>query len=225
MIGWIVRNFAYVDEQSDQPVLDATPPWVKIENLAAGKTLELAWWDDHRGCLMPGQRPTTTNGTFNVQAPATETGGYFGKSIAFLIQPTGYTPEKQFAPLPNEMIGQIVIENPLTIHEETPGVYTDTLKTFAFQGKVEQAIDLDECYFRWDFGDGSQYTIPNPWTDPPVKGNAAVSGGTGRAPKHEYTGVRGWNNAYEVKVDVYADPQGEQRISGDVIHVRADKNL
>jgi len=104
-VGWIARNFPHnytVPEKDNIPTPDANPLWVEIKGLASGTTLELVWFDDHKGKIIGG-RTTTTNGHFNVQVPNTETypSTGFGKSIAFLIQPVGFTPNKDFAALPN----------------------------------------------------------------------------------------------------------------------------
>ena len=224
-VGWIVHNFSHnyaVPEMDDIPT-PVTPPWVEISGLASGTTLELVWFDDHKGKIIGG-RTTTTNGHFNVQAPNTETypSTGFGKSIAFLIQPIGFTPNKDFAALPStsematvnttDMIAQIVIE---PLHHDTiwvdehPTVDWDVDSGPPYNGNLiftawtKPRTDvwpaMGNFYFAWDFGDGAT-------------GGGQGANGVGHRYGSERSGKR-------VKVTLEVRDHNNQRISGDVMYV------
>lgn len=195
------------------------PPWVKITGLDFGVELELAWWDDHRGCFV-GDRVVSTNGEFNVQAPGTEPDGKFGRSIAFLIQPKGYTPQRYFEPLPNELIGLIDVQAPVEWHEETPKVRVNTAYTYVARAKVANAEKSypEDYYFRWRFEDpnaaGGEETFPSPWENPPLPGASGW-----HQIDYLYESENNLGKWRKVQVDVYEDPEGNSRVTGDIIHV------
>jgi hypothetical protein len=201
-VGWIVRNYAqnYGVPECEDPIGPAQPPWVEISNLASGLALELAWFDDQRGCLI-GDRTISTTGQFNVPASSTEPGG-FGKSIAFLIQPLGFTGSQDFEPLPNEKIGQIVIsprdwQHCYEWHDERPEVVKNALLTFTAWTKPQITNPIG-YNFRWHFAD------------------TGATQDNGPSVSHTFTQPSGADGR-KVTVEIF-DPQGK-RISGDIIYV------
>ena len=133
-VGWIVRNFNYAGLPlwQDQPNLTATRPYMHISGLDGG-THELVWYDDHKGQLLAG-RQSFTGSSYVAEVPATDA-GQFGKSIAFLIQPVGYTPEKSYAALPNTLIGQIDVSPTESWHAEVMTVRVNTPLMFTARTK------------------------------------------------------------------------------------------
>lgn len=207
-IGWLVRNY-YIHQDYHEPGIEnapppIAPPTVTIAGLAH-IPLELVWFDDHKGCIV-GDRTVRSDGQFpNITAPYTETSG-FGKSIAFLIQPVGFTPNVLFDPLPNEMIGQIVItprDDAYCFHwnDEWPWVHSDV--PLVFRAKTNPPIANPTRYkFLWYFEDtGAQ---------PPQDGVDYIA--------HTYTTYPPYGG-FRVTVDILDKYQGDMRVSGDLITV------
>jgi len=109
-VGWILRNFNYNDRANwdDQVTPYAGTPHVRITGLDSSLALELRWFDDRRGILLPGAatKPAGVN-YLETDMPAN-----VGKSMAFLIQPVGATGDPAFPELPNELIVQIDVNSP-----------------------------------------------------------------------------------------------------------------
>ena len=166
-VGWIVRNFphdyGWPERDDIYTTSTVTPPWLDISGLTSGVNLELVWFDDHRGKII-GSRPTTTSGGFLVQLPDTDTTPQvgFGKSVAFLIQPIGLTPNTSFEALPNpgDRIGQIVVSPVLRYHDEHTTTRIGTQLTFRAVTKPEIPPQQRTNYiYHWAFGD-KDYTEP-----------------------------------------------------------------
>ena len=196
-IGWIVRDFAYAGEQWSYEPDTETPPWMRIDGLVTGVDLELTWFDDRRGTVIekwgPFQGPA-----MGFQVPGTEENGCFGKSVAFLIQPVGMTPEKVFAELPNELIGQIDVQNPLSWHEERPTITNGQLYTYIARTRPEiPTWERTSYYYRWTFPD---YTADG-------YGMYSIS-----------RSIIGTAGDFEKVTVTIERPQG-QRVCGDIIHV------
>jgi hypothetical protein len=217
-VGWIVRNYnihqtySYYDPITHLPIADVpecedplppiTPPTITITGLSA-IPLELVWFDDHKGCMV-GNRTVSSSGQFNVGAPYTEPGG-FGKSIAFLIQPVGFTPNTSFEALPaaDDRIGQIVVDSlhRQSWHDETPRVYEDWV-TFTATTKPE--IQNPNGYvFNWTFQPAGYPEIHLP----PVFNNDQV----------DYYLDPLVSPTYLVSVEI--KDNGGKRISGDFIQL------
>jgi hypothetical protein len=212
-VGWIVRDFGsdYQKPEKDDPLQVKPAPRVVISNLATG-LLELVWFDDHKGKII-GSRPTTTNGSFDVTAPNTEATG-FGKSIAFLIQPYGSTPNTSFDALPttSDMIGQIVASNVRTYHDEHPWVYTDQeTELVAWSRPV---ADPGRYTFEWKF----YKWIP---TDPYWQ---QVETKFGQQVGYSFT-IDSFYGAkpYKVELNIKDTQQGNTRSSGDIIYAITDQ--
>lgn len=201
--------------------------------------LELVWFDDHKGtCTQSADRYrfTLTAGNPNLVVPApckADGTAYadpvFEKSMAFLIQPAGYAPDRQFAPIPNEPIGQIVAigasksdnrdirERPL-IAQSTAYAYEARTKPGLDDSSTPGYDERNDYYYYWDFGphgiidqglpteqiqfygDWGAYSVPN-----------VTNLGTGWEPP--------------VSVGIFKDEAKTQRVSGDIIHVYVDPNL
>ncbi len=144
-----------------------------------------------------------------MQLPETEgTGSGFGKSVAFLIQPVGYTPDRRFAELPNELIGQIDIQDPVSWHEERPEVDNDVSYTYVARTRPEiPSGDRNQYYYRWDFG---QYGRTNNGQ------GSQYAEGWGLDTVHSVKNSKVAGSADKVTVDI--EYQGK-RISGDAIYV------
>ena len=214
-VGWIVRDFGsdYQKPEKDDPLQVKPAPRVVISNLATG-LLELVWFDDHKGKII-GTRPTTTNGSFDVIAPNTEATG-FGKSIAFLIQPYGCTPNTSFDALPTtgDMIGQIVVSeltSDVLYHDEHPKV---TYGTVRFTAWTKPQIGNPGNYnFDWQWlHTRTDEFAPDPrheWGIGMVSSDQAFSS--------EDLGV--WKVTLTIN-----DLQG-RRISGDIIYLDVEPEL
>jgi hypothetical protein len=175
--------------------------------LASGLALELAWFDDQKGCLI-GDRTISTTGQFNVPVPSTEPGG-FCKSIAFLIQPLGFTPSANFEPLPNEMIGQIVISPRDELHcykwhDERPEMLWRTSLTFSAKTKPP-LTDPTRYKFRWYFEDTGTVV---------VDGVDEISHTFWELPEQGYPKC----GYYEVGLDILDKDLQDSRVSGDIIY-------
>jgi len=206
-VGWIVRNYPqnyYVPELDDgtTPVL---APKVNIYGLTQGISLELAWFDDHKGQLI-GQRLVTTTGQFtNVLVPSTEPGGFW-KSIAFLIQPVGFTPSTNFQGLPDQRIGQILIDQAhrFSWSDEGPWAYSGPI-TFTAVTKPPISDPWNYRFdWEWYFGDPPQLTRVMP------------DGGDHVTQTFTPPGDCDW---WKVKVDIKERNQPYKRVSGDIIYV------
>ena len=81
---------------------------MRIEGLNAGTVLELRWFDDHKGILLPGAATKPAG----VDYMETDMPANVGKSMAFLVQPVGATGDPAFPELPNELIVQIDVNSP-----------------------------------------------------------------------------------------------------------------
>jgi hypothetical protein len=199
-VGWIVRNYPrnYDIPEYEDVLAPIPPPIVTISGLAH-VPLELVWFDDRTGCLI-GNREVRSDGAFNnIWAPNTEPGG-FGKSMAFLIQPVGFTPNWYFEPLPDEIIGQIEVSPRFgDWHEEFQSA---TTRTVTFTMRTKPAITNPLNYkFEWNFGDGSPPQIR--------EGDNQIS--------HTFTGDQSaWHT---VKVDIKDKTQQDRRVSGDMLEV------
>ena len=201
-VGWVVHNYPHnynVPESVDgtTPVLC---PKVHIFGLTQGVPLELAWFDDHKGQLI-GNRGVTTTGQFtSVTVPATAPGGFW-KSVAFVIQPVGLTPAKDFEPLPsypNHMIGQIEA-SPRGSYPWYEESQETSSRTVTLTARTKPAIgSLQNWRFDWRF----ESETSNPTS---VYGQNSIV--------HTYSD----NDSHLVKVDIY-DPQGH-RVSGDITNV------
>jgi len=171
-VGWIVRNFDYEAEERwpwDDKSTTSTQPVVSITGLDA-VPLELAWFDDRQGVIIGARTQSSTGEFTSVTAPFTEpvtNPTAFGKSIAFVIQPVGYTPVKHFAPLPNEYIGQILVDTTTgTTQIDLPGNWHAELTrltrgvTYRFVAETKPIIpeaQRSQYRCRWYF-----YGIANP---------------------------------------------------------------
>ena len=216
-VGWIVRNYPQnynVPEYQDVLTPD-TAPWVEISGLTPGIPLELAWFDDQKGQLLPSRTISPTGGGFGLQAPNTEAGG-FGKSIAFLIQPVGFTPNKSWEALPsfpNHVIGQIEV-SPRGIRwlEEGLEVPNHSLLTFSVTTKPQitnHAAYRYDWYFYYCNSQDPIRTI--------VDGGPQVTLNYSTLIEQQPDCFE--NNWHMVKVDI-TERQSGRRISGDIIHVR-----
>jgi len=209
-VGWILRNFPYnyeIPEKDDiWTTSTVTPPWLEISGLTSGIDLELVWFDDHKGKII-GNRPTTTSGHFLVQAPDTDTTPQlgFGKSVAFLIQPVGWTPTTTFEALPNggDRIGQIVVSPRKEWHDEHPSATTQTL-TFTAVTKP-RITDPSRYKFEWYFGELNPQFVVRDGVDY-----------VDHVPSYY-----GWN---KVRLEIKDKWQGDKRVSGDIIYVRIDSS-
>jgi hypothetical protein len=207
-VGWIVRNYNYADrDRWDSNVTPYNPtPWIYAEftglDASPSDPLELVWFDDHKGKII-GNPMTIQASTYETVLPDTETGGGFGKSVAFLIQPTGDTPDRVFSELPDEPIGQISIDNADSWNEEVPTITGGWTYTFTFRTKP--SITLSNYYFQWNFGDG--VIIPTP-PNGPQQGLFTLT--------HAYSVVT-HDTLFTVAVNVYEDANGTRRVSGDII--------
>jgi hypothetical protein len=205
-VGWIVRNYPhnYTVPECEDSITPVPPPKVNIYGLTQGVPLELAWFDDHKGQLI-GQRSVTTTGQFtNVVVPSTEPGGFW-KSIAFLIQPVGFTPVKDFEPLPsypNHMIGQIIVTpRGQDWYEEYQEVTAPTA-TYCMTAKPP-ITDATPYRFIWSFEHPSGYQTQ-------VEDGRTT---TTHSYQHSEAG------AHRVSVDVLDKTQQDKRVSGDIIYV------
>jgi hypothetical protein len=203
-VGWIVHNYAH-NYNVPESVDGTTPvvcPKVHIFGLAQGVPLELAWFDDHKGQLI-GNRSVTTIGQFtSVTVPATVPGGFW-KSVAFVIQPAGLTPNQYFEPLPsypNHLIGQSEASPRRQDRPWFEELQETSTRTVTLTGRTKPSIgNLQNWRFDWRF----ESETSNP---------TSVYGQNGIV--HTYSD----NNSHLVKVDIY-DPQG-RRLSGDITYVK-----
>jgi hypothetical protein len=169
-VGWIVRNFSYGTNRWES---DAAPysgsthpwPWLVIDGLVATlqNPLTLVWFDDHRGKII-GAPISIEQSSGYMPLPSTEPGGGFGKSVAFLIQPTGDTLQRVFSELPDEPIGQILVAESGAMQNEecanatrsSPPSYLD----YTFLASTKPTLndpstpydERQDCYYRWHFG-------------------------------------------------------------------------
>jgi hypothetical protein len=202
-VGWIVRNCPrnYDLPESSDTLSTVAPPMLRVQNLAA-IPLGLVWFDDHLGRIV-GNGAYTSSGSLTVQAPNTEGKNGFARSIAFVIQPVGLTPPKQFESLPsspNHMIGQIEVsprrDDFMGWYEEYQ--YANANTTLTFKARTKPAIsNLQGWRFEWrSFTETSQPTV--------VQGNDQLTSYCTSAGRL-------------IKVDIY-DPQN-RRVSGDIIQL------
>ena len=199
-LGWIVRNCPrnYDVPESEDSLSTATPPMLRVQNLAA-IPLGLVWFDDHLGRIV-GNGAYTSSGSLTVQAPNTEGKNGFARSIAFVIQPAGLTANKSFESLPsypNHLIGQIEVSprrQDRPWYEEYQ--YANTDSTLTFTARTKPAISsLQGWRFEWrSFSETAQPTV--------VQNSNQLTSYCTQAMRL-------------VKVDVY-DPQN-RRVSGDMI--------
>jgi hypothetical protein len=206
-IGWLVRNYHihqdYSVPECEDPLPPITPPTISITGLSQ-IPLELVWFDDHKGCII-GSHTVRSDGQFpNIAVPNTEPGG-FGKSVAFLIQPIGFTPAPVFDELPteNERIGQIIIDpiHRKSWHDEMPWAYWGTLTLTA---TTKPPITNPFGYtFEWRFD--------SPIAEPIIIADTPYI-------QRAYAVSSDWRF---VRVDI-KDPQGK-RISGDIIYLQAHR--
>ena len=216
LVGWIVWNYPQnYDVPEYQDVLSPVPPpWVEISGLTPGIPLELAWFDDQKGQLLPG-RTVSTTGHFNLQARNTESGG-FGKSIALLIQPVGFTPNRSWEALPsfpNHVIGQIDVSPRgswwLEKGLEAPN---HSLLSFSVRTKPQIANHGPYRYDWYFYYCNSQNPIRTI-----VDGGPQVTLNYGTLIEQQPDYFEGkW---HMVKVDI-TERQSGRRISGDIIHVK-----
>lgn len=143
---------------------------------------------------------------FGIYLP--EAYGGFGKSIAFLIQPVGFTPNIFFDPLPNEMIGQIVITPRDEGHcylwkDEIPEVHQ--YATLVFTARTKPAIaDPTRYKFIWYFEDTD--------TEYEQDGVDHIT--------HVFYARTGDNQGYyKVSLGILDKYQQDKRVSGDMISV------
>lgn len=153
-VGWILNNYTLSsDRWSYDAVGTSTLPWMRIEGMDSVSGLELVWFDDRRGTII--KRESVSGPTIEKQVPATESDGDFGKSVAFLIQPAGYTPDRVFAELPNELIGQIDVQNAASWHEEQPTVVSGS--PYTYNARTRPVIDNpNDYYYRWTVEDADE---------------------------------------------------------------------
>jgi len=209
-VGWIVRKYpvnydAFPGQNHPaEYVEDVTTPTISPRVQISGLSqipLELTWFDDRKGCFV-GNRTNSATGQFDLIAPDTMEGG-FGKSVAFLIQPPGFTPNKTFAQVPNakEPIGQIVVSPTYRWHDERPETSHSLQLTLTATTKPQLSNPNDYIY-DWFIGDPVQREVRN----------------GGRQITHQFgQGNIGYN---KIRVDIKKQP-GE-RVSGDVIYLWVD---
>jgi hypothetical protein len=171
--------------------------------------MELVWFDDHKGCTT-GTRTTSTNGQFNVQAPNTVSTG-FDKSVAFLIQPVGFTPRQTFSDLSQEKIGQIEVTSPYGTlwHEEHPTAYITsqpitTVLTFTVRVN-DDSTTSSQYWYNWKWYRGFE-----------TYEDTQSGYGLGRV-RRNFTNADRDN--WKVTVDILdGGPQGN-RVCGDMIYM------
>jgi len=202
-VGWILRNCPrdYGTPEWDDALTTKPAPRVHITGLQA-LPLELVWFDDHLGQIV-GSRAYSTSGTFNVVTPNTEGTNGFARSIAFLIQPTGLTPNKIFTALPDEKIGQIEVTP-----RDFSWWYEECQKTtgtaIAFKARTKPAItNAGNFKFRWNFHHASGWQVVL------VDGSDQVI--------HTYTEDE--TDTHTVRVDILDKAQQDKRVSGDMIEL------
>jgi hypothetical protein len=202
-VGWIVRNCPrdYTIPESQNALTTATAPCLHIQHLAQ-TPLELVWFDDHLGQIV-GSRSYSSNGTFQVQAPNTEGKNGFARSLAFLIQPTGLTPSRSYAALPDERIGQIEVTP-----RDFSWWYEECQKTtgtaITFKARTKPAItNAGNFKFRWYFHHASGWQVVL------VDGSDQVV--------HTYT--QNETDSHTVTVDILDKTQQDKRVSGDMIEL------
>jgi hypothetical protein len=223
-VGWIIYDYAFASEPwSYEPASLVTPPNLVVGGLAEG-TYEAVWFDDRRGMIIDRVDPFYTDDVFVRQVPNTDppdnpTG--FGKSIAFLIQPVGYTPQRSFAALPNEPIGQILIDTdtgtpgiqlPNRWHEEKiqSPISQQTLR-FVAKTRSIPALDVSQHKYVWRgyWHDGNNWIAQ--W-DPPFEEDG-----------QDYTQYQcpvNRKGEWRIEVDVFENTAEQKRVSGDIIHLK-----
>jgi hypothetical protein len=141
--------------------------------------------------------------------------------MAFLIQPVGYTPQREFAALPNEPIGQILIDTspggainlPTNWYEEKPNTTISQQQLrFIAKTRCNPPLDVSEHRYVWK---GYWWGVLNNELDWHLQLNHSETGGD----TVDFDLPANMEGSWRIELEILDETAGEERVSGDIIHL------